>query len=197
MKPATVPAAFAIAAALQMMPPLGSLLTPRMELVYASDGVETPWAVDSVTHDTTFGGRRGCVRMRIRTSPTQQTADTRAQCADSAMMYSWDTTTSSLRAIRPLTPNTTVEFDLSGGRKTRYETTHFTRDVIGGQVIDVLPTTVTTLDANGRAVSRLRERFAITLATATGGTFESPDITARGGWRETRSFELVAIRPPK
>lgn len=187
--------AFAAAAVVQSASGLGSRLSAGMQLVYSSDGVETPWSIDSLTPDTTFGGRRGCIRMRLRTSPTQAVAETRAQCADSAMMYTWDATTSALRAVRPLKPHTIVEFDLSGGRKARYETDGFTIDHVGIDPIEVLPTTVVTLDANGRAVSRLRERFAISLATATRGTFESPDMTASGGWRETRTFQLVAIRP--
>jgi hypothetical protein len=189
-------AVFAVIVASQVAVRPGSLLSPRMELVYASEGVETPWVVDSVTHDTTFGGRRGCVRMRIRTSPAQQTAETRVFCADSASMYAWNATAGELRASRPLAPNVTVEFVLSGGRKARYETGSATKEVIGGQVIDVLQTTVTTLDSLGRAVSRLRERFSVALATATGGVFEAPDMAAQGGWRVTRKFDLVRIRTP-
>jgi hypothetical protein len=173
----------------------GSALTQGMELVYASEGVETPWMVDSVTHDTTLGGRLGCVRIRLRTSPTQPTADTRAHCADSTTWYNWDEASGTLRAVRLLAANAERVFELSGGRKARYETGSPTSDVVGTQAITVLPTTITTLDSTGRAVSRLRERFAVQLATATRGTFESPDLTAGMGWRETRSFQLVAIRP--
>lgn len=175
-------------------PGIGSLLAPRLELVYASDGVETPWVVDSVVHDTTYGGRRGCVRMRIRTSPTQQTAETRAFCADSTTMYTWNATAGELRASRPLAPNATFEMKLTGGRTSRYETGAAQTETVSGRAIAVIPTTVTTRDSTGKIVSRLRERFAVALATATGGVFESPDTAAAGGWKETRRFELVAIR---
>lgn len=182
--------------ATQAVTGFGSVLRQGMQLVYSSDGVDTPWSVDTLAGDTTFGGKRGCIRLRMRTSPTQTVPDLRMQCADSAMMYAWDTVTATLRATRPLTANARVEFSLSGGRKARYETGTPTKETIGGRHIDVLPTTVTTLDAEGRAVSRLRERFAISLATATGGVFEVPDMTAPEGWRVTRKFDLVAIRTP-
>jgi hypothetical protein len=62
--------------------------------------------------------------------------------------------------------------------------------------IDVIPTTVTTFDSTGQIVRRLRERFSVALATATGGVFEVPDTTQSSGWRTIQRFELVAIRVP-
>jgi hypothetical protein len=173
---------------------IGSALVPRMELVYSSEGVETPWSVDSVTRDTTLGGRSGCVRMRLRTSPTAPAAETRAFCSDSTTMYAWDGR--ELRPTRHLKPNSSAEFRLSAGRTSLYETGALQTESISGQPIVVIPTTVTTRDSTGRITSRLRERFSVALATATGGIFETPDTSANGGWRVTRRFDLVGIRTP-
>jgi hypothetical protein len=54
---------------------------------------------------------------------------------------------------------------------------------------------VTTFDAAGRPKRRLRERYAPSLTTATGGRFELPDSSRAGEWRGQRSFELREIRP--
>jgi hypothetical protein len=69
-------------------------------------------------------------------------------------------------------------------------------DTVSGRVIPVLVTTVTTLDSLGRPVRRLRERYAIGLATATSGTFEIPDSGTTGVWRPQQMFELRAIEQP-
>ncbi len=63
--------------------------------------------------------------------------------------------------------------------------------------IEVIPTTVTTGDSTGKVVRRLRERFSVALATATGGVFEVPDSTQATGWHTVRSFALVRIRKPR
>ena len=76
----------------------------------------------------------------------------------------------------------------------RYETGAVAEEVIGGLRIAVVATTVTTIDSSGRPKRRLRERYAIGLATATGGVFEVPDATAPDGWRAEQAFELRAIR---
>ncbi len=55
--------------------------------------------------------------------------------------------------------------------------------------------TVTTSDSTGRPKRRLRERYALSLTTATGGTFEMPDSSRGGAWHGQRSFELREIRP--
>jgi hypothetical protein len=65
--------------------------------------------------------------------------------------------------------------------------------MVGAFRLPVIATIVTTIDAQGRPKRRLRERYAITLATATGGTFEVPDPAAPTGWRAEQSFELRTI----
>jgi hypothetical protein len=175
---------------------IGVLLRPGTQLVYSSGGVEAVWTIDTVSRDTTLAGRPGCFRMRLRTSPTQSVPDTRAHCADSTMMLSWDDRTAQLRPSRPLRAGMVLELPYRGGGSVRFETGLPKVERIGAISIDVIPTTITTRDSTGRLVRRLRERFAVGLATATGGVFEDPDASAPGGWKTTRSFELIAIRTP-
>ena len=174
----------------------GSRLQAGMQLVYASDGTETAWSIDSVRRDTTFGNMPGCVRIRQRTSPTQAVPDTRAWCRDSLTLSAWDERTAQLRASRPITGNAVQEIPLAGGSTARYETGPVHTERISDIELNVVPTTVTTRDSTGRVLRRLRERFSIGLATATGGVFEVPDSTLRSGWKTVRAFELTAIRAP-
>jgi hypothetical protein len=82
----------------------------------------------------------------------------------------------------------------TGGDAVRYETGETVEEKISGRSIPVVHTTVTTSDSAGRPKRRLRERYALSLATATGGTFETPDSNRAGTWRGQRSFELREIR---
>jgi hypothetical protein len=184
---------------------VGFMLRPGMQLSYASDGVESPpWIIDSIgTFSTSISPT--CVRIHLRTNPSQTVPETRAHCSDSATMYQWDERTGTPRPARPLRSGMTLEVRQANGLLARFETG--TMDVERVPVrlgttatsmtpLEVLPTIVTTIDSAGRAVRRLRERFATGLATATGGVFEVPDSTQPGGWRVARRFELVAIRLP-
>jgi hypothetical protein len=76
----------------------------------------------------------------------------------------------------------------------RYVTGSAGVDVIGARRLRVVDTTVTTMDAAGKTVRRLRERYALSLATATGGRFETPDPEQPGQWRTQQIFELREIR---
>ena len=185
---------------------LASMLQPGMQLVYASDGVESPpWTIDSVTRNVTLGTRSGCVRLRLRTSPAQAVPETRQHCVEGSTMVNWDERSATERLARPLGARALLEITQANGGRVRYETgaptveriNHVQAATGASTAIDVLPTTVTTLDSTGKVVRRLRERFSIALATATGGLFEVPDSTQSTGWRVVRRFELVAIRVPR
>jgi hypothetical protein len=52
----------------------------------------------------------------------------------------------------------------------------------------------TTLDASGRPIRRLRERYATSLTTAIDGEFEVADSGTPSGFRTTQSFVLREIR---
>ena len=105
------------------------------------------------------------------------------------------TLASTAMAARPLAPEKLVILRPGGG-ETRFVAGPPTVDTVNSMTFRVLPTEVITTDQLGQVVRRLRERFALDLATATGGVFEVPDATSQSGWRVERSFELVAIRQP-
>ena len=161
-----------IAAAAQPAERIGGMLRPGMQLVYESGGVKTPWTIDSVVHDTTLGVRTACVRIRLRTAPDQTLAETRAYCADSMMMSTWDGATGQHRAARPLASAGYLRTMQRGGATSTYTTDEPVVETIGAARLTVSPTTVISRDSTGRVTRRLRERFSIGLATATGGAFE-------------------------
>ncbi len=171
----------------------GSMLKTGMILVYSSNGSETPWSIDSLSADTTLGSRTGCVRFRLRMSPTAPQA-TRAFCSDTAFLHAWDERASQLRQSRPLRPGVPMESRAPSGNVSTYEAGPEQVERIGGVAVTVIPTVVTTRDSTGRIIRRLRERFSLALLTATGGVFEAPDSASATGWRTQQAFELVAIR---
>ena len=184
-----------IVAAAQPAERIGGMLRPGMQLVYESGGVQTSWVIDSVAHDTTLGVRTGCVRIRLRTSPDQTVVETRAYCADSAMLLTWDGATRVHRPSRLLQPNSSLRLPERLGGAVAYTTGASGHERIGTLTVRIIPTTVLSRDFTGRVTRRLRERFSIGLATATGGIFEVPDSTVEGGRTVVQKFELVTIRP--
>jgi hypothetical protein len=82
------------------------------------------------------------------------------------------------------------------GDSVHYETGSRAEEMIGDLRVVVVPTVVTTVDSLGRPKARLRERFALALATATGGTFERPDPAASGQWKPQSTFVLKELRHP-
>jgi hypothetical protein len=98
---------------------------------------------------------------------------------------------------RPVGPAMELTLTRANGDVVRYVTGTVTDEVMGGLRIPVVETTVTTADSTGRPLRRLRERYALTLATATGGRFEVPDPAAPAGWREEQVFELREVRMPE
>ena len=173
------------------VPKPGAMLQPGTMLIYSSGGVETPWTIDSAAVDTTIAGRSGCTVLKMRLSPAAL-QQTRAFCADSILLWQWNDSTKTLRESRPISP--TASFSVRSGRgSVVYETGTPTSEKIGGLDVRVIPTTVTTRDANGRVVRRLTENFSLGLLTATRGTFEIPDSTRAGEWLVQRRFELIGI----
>ena len=105
-----------------------------------------------------------------------------------------DERTGTHRPSRPLRGGDSLRSPQRNGGSALCETAATIEELIGTRTITVVPTTVTTRDSTGTPVRRLRERFSIGLATATGGVFEERDLTQPGGWRIARSFELTLIR---
>jgi hypothetical protein len=185
-------------------PSLGSLLQPGTQLLYGSDDARpSPWTIDSVVRDVSIGGKTGCVRLRLRLPP-QFAPQMRLHCVDRAMMFNWDSIAQILRAGRPLGAGGTLDIPQANGGRVQFaaaqpvlEWVRVERTTSPDSVaVRVIPTTVTTFDSTGKAIRRLRERFSVALATATGGVFEVADSSIAGGWRSSRKFDLVAIRYP-
>jgi hypothetical protein len=189
-----LPAIGAGAITTQTGPP-GSGLVNGTQLVYASGGTEQPpWVVESIERPATIGGQADCARIRLRMAPPPAAPEVRAWCLRDGVLSAFVDSTSTFRPLRPVGPGMTLDLPRAAGGLVRYETGDRERETIGTRTIDVIPTSVTTVDADGRAVRRLRERYALALVTATHGVFETPDSTQSSGWRVTQEFRLVAIR---
>jgi hypothetical protein len=87
----------------------------------------------------------------------------------------------------------TLVLPRANGDTVRYTTEDNSYETISGMRLQVITTTVLTVDSLGQPKRRLRERYAVSLATATGGVFEVPDPNA--GWRAEQTFELTRMSP--
>lgn len=164
----------------------GSSLLRTMQLVYASQGVESaPWVVDSIDLRAQFGKALQCsyVRFGLR--------DVRKTCIVGDTLFAFLDSTQQLVASRPLKPGMTLTLATASGGSAVYETGDAEIITVSGVNIPVVKTTVTTKDGSGKAVRRLRERFALSLGTATDGVFEA--IQPDGSWKVTQEFSLVRI----
>ncbi len=175
---------------------LAGQLRPGMQLVYASgDQSQPPWTVDSVRLGLPLRAASDCAAVFLRRQP-QQPAEENRLCLAHDTLYGWSAKRASWDPQRPVGPGMRLTIVRSNGDTVRYETGAAGEETISGMAIPVVSTTVTTLDSLGRPRRRLRERYAITLATATGGSFESPDSTRPAEWRTQQAFELRKIVVP-
>ena len=175
----------------------GSALVAGMQLVYASGGTsQPPWTIDSVLFDSQYEGRSGCTYMKLRTTGNIGEPELRVFCSSGDTLYGWDQRSKRYRPARPLGARMSIEMPRFPNGSARFETEAPTRETVAGRELVVLPTIVTTRDAAGQTVRRLRERYAPALATAVGGVFEIPDPTQPSGWRTQQEFSLVEIRTP-
>lgn len=174
---------------------LAADLRPGMELVYASAGRDqAPWVVEVLERGLPLKDGADCARLGIRRQPARTDADESRLCVEGLTLYAWDETTRGWVPQRPVGPDMQLTLPRPNGDQVRYETGAVGEETIGARRIEVVATTVTTLDASGRPKRRLRERYAVGLATATGGVFEVPDASAPDGWRAEQTFELRTIR---
>lgn len=170
-------------------------LEPGMQLVYESGGqVQAPWTVDSVRLDLPLRKNSRCAVVHLRRRPEQSPPEESRLCLANDTLYRWDVQRGDWRVMRPVGPGMTWTSRSSSGGTVRYETGKMGDETISGHSISVVPTTVTTSDSGGLPLRRLRERYALSLITATGGVFEVPDSAATGKWRSERSFELRELR---
>lgn len=173
----------------------GRLLSPGMRLVYSSGGRETPaWVIEDIVRDTSLGEMSNCSVIRLRTSPTQPSPEVRAQCVSDNVLYAWDASSQRHRALRPLATGVSMATRSNpGGTSSTFEVIAHGTESIDAHELSVIATIVTTRDSTGRVVRRLRERFSLALATATGGVFETPDSSSATGWRTVQALELTRI----
>jgi hypothetical protein len=180
-------------AVLQLATALGAGLEPGMILLYTSNGQsQPPWTVEAVVPAQQTRAGAECVRVRIQRDAARTPPDVTA-CIDAGVLYQWSESRREWVAQRPVATNRTLTFNQNDGSVVRYDTGESDEVVLGGRTFPVVDTTVTTLDAAGRSVRRLREQFAPSLTTAVAGTFEVPDASAPSGWRAEQTFELRQI----
>ena len=189
---AAMPAAGLLGA--RVTPRLASGLQAGMHLLYESEGEQQPpWIIDSVGRATLREGSE-CVVVHLRRRPDQSSPDEHRLCLAHDTLYRWEDKRADWSVMRPVGPRMSWTTRQGDGDVVRYETGETAEERISGRAIPVVRTTVTTSDSTGRPRRRLRERYALSLTTATGGTFEIADSGAAGEWRAQRSFELREIR---
>ncbi len=177
---------------------LAADLRTGMSLVYSSEGgAQPPWTVEAVEAGASLKEKADCARVRIRRQSSQVQVEESRLCIENGMLHGWDATRNAWLAQRPVGPGMELTINRPNGDVIRYVTGSESEEVIGTFRLRVLETTVTTTDSTGRALRRLRERYAVTLTTATGGRFEVPDADTPSGWKTQQAFELREIRPPQ
>ncbi len=175
---------------------LASGLEAGMQLLYESEGErQPPWSIDSVSLGGTLRQGSECAVVHLRRRPDQSSPDEHRLCLAHDTLYRWEAKQGDWTILRPVGPRMSWTTRQASGDVVRYETGETAEERISGRAIPVVHTTVTTSDSAGRPKRRLRERYALSLTTATGGRFEMPDSSRPGEWRAQRSFELREIRP--
>jgi hypothetical protein len=167
-------------------------LEAGMLLVYESNGAaQPPWTVDSVHLGAPLlpGAECAVVHLRRRADRSEENR----HCVARDTLYRSDAAGGPWTISRPVGPGMVWSARQANGDSVRYETGTNATETVSGLAIPVVHTTVTTTDSLGRPKRRLRERYALTLVTATGGVFETPDTNRPGGWVPAQRFELRAI----
>ncbi len=177
---------------------LASQLAKGMQLVYSSDGrSQQPWSVDSVLVGQPLQPGADCASLSLRRGGANPKPERSKLCLSADTLYRWEPGRGTWAVFRPVGPDMMLTILKSNGDSVRYETGALGEDMISGTSIQVVNTTVTTVDARGRPRLRVRERYAVTLTTATRGTFESPDPAGAGRWVARHTFELKELRVPE
>jgi hypothetical protein len=143
--------------------------------------------VDSLDFEARLQNQTSCSYVRFGSR------DIRRLCTCADTLFSWNEQQSRLLATRPVGANMSLRVSTSTGGHAVYETGVIEKVTLSGQTFDALPTTVTTYNAEGAVVRRLRERYVLALATALGGIFEVPDPARPGQWNVQQQFVLARI----
>jgi hypothetical protein len=177
---------------------LAAGLEPGMQLLYESEGeAQPPWRIDSLTLGAALREAGECAVVHLRRGLDRAAAEELRLCLANDTLYRWDGPRTEWSVARPVGPGMSWTSRRGNGDIVRYETGDAGQEVISGRTIPVVATTVTTSDSAGRPKQRLRERYAVSLATATGGAFETADSIRAGEWLVRRRFELREIRPAR
>jgi hypothetical protein len=175
---------------------LASGLEPGMQLLYESEGqAQPPWWIDSLTLGAPLRDGFECAVVHLRRGPEPAAAEESRLCLANDTLYRWDGKRAEWSISRPVGPGMSWTSQRGNGDVVQYQTGDAGQETISGRAVPVVKTTVTTSDSTGRPKQRLRERYAISLITATGGVFETADSARAGEWLVQRRFELREIRP--
>ncbi|MGH7497635.1 MAG: hypothetical protein ACREL3_02155 [Gemmatimonadales bacterium] len=181
---------------LQQPARVASQLSKGMALVYVSDGrSQPPWLVDSLGAGDPLRPGTDCASVSLRRGATDRRPEHSRLCLSSDTLYRWESARKSWSMFRPVGPDMSFTIVKANGDSVHYATGALGEDMISGTAIQVVNTTMTTVDALGRPRLRVRERYAVSLATATSGTFEAPDPAGGGRWVPKHTFELKELRP--
>jgi hypothetical protein len=174
---------------------LASRLSEGAQLFYFTDGrAQPPWIVDSVRSGQALRPNADCASLTIRRSPSDRSPERSRLCVSGDTLYrlqpgkDW-------APSRPVGPDMTLTIVKPNGDSVLYETGAMGEDLVSGNAIQVVSTTITTVDARGRPRFRVRERYAVSLATATGGLIENPDPGAAGQWVTKHNYSLKELKP--
>jgi hypothetical protein len=174
---------------------LASQLQDGMRLEYVADGgPPSSWLVGAATPVANSPAGSDCMRYVVQKGPEPGAADSLRQCVRGDTLFAIDRY-GGWTAMRPVGPHMRLEIRRTNG-STLIETAVAAADTVSGVAIPVIVTTYTIRGPNGQAIQLLRERYAVSLGTATRGTFYEADPSAPDGWKVQRSFSLAKIARP-
>jgi hypothetical protein len=188
-------ASVAIFVATQAKPKLASQLQDGMKIEYTADpGSPTTWLIGTAIPVANQDVGTNCMRYVVQKGPEPGAADTLRQCVRGDTLFSIDRYGEWVM-MRPVGPAMKVEIRRANGG-TVIETGAAAADTIGGMIVPIVTTTYTIRGPNGQQIQQLRERFAVSLGTATRGSFYEADPAAADGWKLQRAFRIAKIVRP-
>jgi hypothetical protein len=175
---------------------LASRLSPGAQLFYYTDGrAQPPWIVDSIRTGQPLRPNADCATMTIRRRPSDTKPERTSACVSGDTLFRQEAGKKEWSPVRPVGPDMTLTVVTANGDTTRYETGALGEDLISGAAIQIVSTTITTVDAKGRARHRVRERYAVSLAAATNGVIETPNPSSPGTWDAKHNYSLKELKP--
>jgi hypothetical protein len=195
MKMCAAVAALAIGAP-QQAGTLASRLSEGAQLFYYTDGrAQPPWIVDSIRTGQPLMPNADCATMTIRRRPSDTKPEHTKACVSGDTLFRWEPGRKAWSPSRPVGPDMTLTVVTASGDTSHYETGALGEDLISGAAIQIVTTTITTVDAKGRPRARVRERYAVSLAAATSGLIETPVPSSPGTWDTKHNYSLKELKP--